>query len=81
MINSAEEEEENEMGYINHTLLYKKYKHIDVMIYKSPDTWKILPTIILDNISRVSRRIYKLSIGLQWLRMNLVIYFNKHGNT
>lgn len=74
MINSAEEE--NEMGYINHTLLYKKYKHIDVMIYKSIDTWKILPTIILDNISRASRKVYKPSVGLQWLKINLVIYFS-----
>ena len=69
-------EKENEMGYINHTLLYKKYKYIDVMIYKSIDTWKIMPTIILDNISRSSRKIYKPSIGLQWLKINLVIYFN-----
>jgi CO dehydrogenase/acetyl-CoA synthase gamma subunit (corrinoid Fe-S protein) len=74
MTNSTEEE--NEMGCINYTLLYKKYKYIDVMIYKSPDTWKILPTIILDNISRASRKIYKPSIGLQWLKMNFVIYFN-----
>lgn len=70
-------EEDNEMGY-NHTLLYKKYKHIDVMVYKSIDTWKITPVILLDNISRISRKVYKPSIGLQWLRMNLVIYFNKH---
>ena len=69
-------EEEDEMGCINHTLLCKKYKYIDVMIYKSPDTWKIIPTIILDNISHTSRKIYKPSIGLQWLKMNLVIYFN-----
>lgn len=68
--------EEPEMGYINHILLYKKYKYIDIMIYKSIDTWKILPTIILDNISRTSRKVYKPSISLQWLKMNLVIYFN-----
>ena len=70
-------EEENEMGCINHTLLYKKYKHIDVMIYKDIDTWVLIPTIGISCISRISRNIYKPVIWLRWINIHFAIYFNK----
>ena len=63
---------EIEMGY-NNKAIYKRYKYIDIIIYRSNLEWFLIPTIIYS----ASIKIYKPSISIAWLRYHFVIYFNK----
>ena len=53
-------------------LLLKKYKYIDIMVYRNKAECFILPGIIYG----FSNSIYKPSIGITWLRTNVIVYFN-----
>lgn len=55
-------------------LLLKKYKHIDVMVYRNRLECFILPEIIYG----FSRDIYKPSISIAWLKTHIIVYFKKN---
>lgn len=57
----------------NGLLLYKKFKYLDIMIYRGNAECFVLPTIIYG----ISGGIYKPSIGIAWLRTHIIVYFKK----
>ena len=56
------------------SLLFKKFKHIDIMVYRNRLECFILPEIIYG----FSRGIYKPSISITWLRTHIIVYFKKN---
>ena len=58
----------------NGLLLLKKFKHIDIMVYRNQVECFILPVIIYG----FSRGIYKPSIGIAWLKTHMIVYFKKN---